>query len=80
MTKDTTAELVRLKQHIDKAKTEVARLEGQIQQLEKQRASEFGVSTDDEAEAYVKELEADVQRLEAEISEGLATIKDELNW
>lgn len=77
---DQTQELLKIKQHIDKAKTESARIEGQIAQLEKQRAEEFGCATDAEADAYIKELEADVQQLEAEIAEGVKTIKEELGW
>ena len=77
---DQTSELLRIKAHIDKAKTETARIEGQISQLEKQRAEEFGCSTDEEATSYIQELESDVARLEKEIEEGVATVKGELNW
>ena len=77
---DQTQELLKLKQHIEKAKTETARIEGQISQLEKQRAEEFGCSTDEEANTYIQELESDVARLEKEIEEGVATVKGELGW
>jgi predicted nucleic acid-binding Zn-ribbon protein len=77
---DQSQELLKLKQHIDKSKTESARIEGQITQLEKQRAEEFGCATDEEATSYIQELESDVARLEKEIEEGVATVKGELNW
>ena len=77
---DIGQELLKLKAHIDKSKVEAAKISGQIEQLEKQRAEEFGCATDEEASTYIKELEADVERLEAEISEGVKTIQEELNW
>ena len=77
---DQSQELLKLKQHIDNAKTESARIEGQITQLEKQRASEFGCATDEEAEAYIKELEVSATSLEKEIEAGVATVREELGW
>ena len=73
-------DLLKLKTHIEKSRTEAARLEGQISQLEKQRAEEFGCADDDQAEAYIRELEASVSELEAEIQSGVAVVKEELNW
>ena len=73
-------DLLKLKEHIAKSKTEAARLEGQISQLESQRASEFGCADDDQAEAYIGELDADVAALEKAISEGVAVVKEELGW
>ena len=73
-------DLLKLKTHIEKSRTEAARLEGQISQLEKQRAEEFGCSDDDQAEAYIRELDADVAALEKAISEGVAVVKEELGW
>ena len=77
---DPTQELLKLKKKIEDSKTEAARIEGQVSQLEKQRSEEFGCHTDEEANAYIEELELDVAKLEAEIVEGIATIKDELGW
>jgi hypothetical protein len=77
---DQTNKLLQIKAHVDKCKTEAARLGGQIEQLQKQRAEEFGCATDEEADIYIKELEADVSRLEVEIEEGIQTIREELNW
>jgi hypothetical protein len=77
---DQTQELLKIKAHIEKAKTEVAKLEGQVEQLCRQRSSEFGCATDAEANAYIKELEADVARLEKEIEEGVQAIQEELGW
>ena len=77
---DKTNELLKIKAHIEKSKTEAAKISGQIEQLCRQRSEEFGCSTDEEANTYIQELEQDVVRLETEISEGIETIKTELNW
>ena len=77
---DPSQDLLRLKEHIDNSKTEAARIEGQIAQLEQQRASEFAVTTDAQAETYIKELEADVARLEADLEAGVQSVKEQLNW
>lgn len=77
---DIAQELLRLKNHIEKAKTEKARVEGQIQQLETQRANDFGCSTDEEAEAYIAELQAQCAQLETDIQAGLESVKEGLGW
>ena len=76
----TAQELLKLKEKIDQAKTSAARLEGQISQLVKQRTEEFGCTSDEEAEEYIRELTEDVERLEREVMEGLASVKEELGW
>lgn len=73
-------DLLKLKNHIETSKTDAARLEGQIAQIESQRASEFGCSDDAIADAYIKELEEDVARLEKEIEAGIQVVKGELGW
>lgn len=80
MTNDPTQELMKLKSHIEQAKTEAARIEGQISQLEAQRSTEFACHDDAEAQDYLTELEADVARLEAEILEGVRVVKEALGW
>ena len=77
---DLAQELLRMKNHIETSKTEAARTEGQITQIEKQRAEEFGCATDEEADAYILELEEDVARLENEIQTGVGVVKGELGW
>jgi hypothetical protein len=77
---DQTQELIKLKNHISESKSKADQIKGQITQLESQRSSEFGCSSDEEATAYIQELEADVARLSTEIDEGIRTVKEELNW
>lgn len=73
-------QLLNMKKKIEDAKSEAARLEGQIAQLEHQRATDLGCATDAEAEEYIKELEQDIARMEGELSDGIAAIKEELGW
>jgi hypothetical protein len=80
MTKDLGQELLKMKQHIAKSKSEADQITGQIKQIESQRAQELGCSTDEEAEEYIKELEGDVSQLEKELDEGLETVRNELGW
>jgi hypothetical protein len=77
---DQTQELLKLKNHIAKAKSQADQITGQIKQLEKQRAEEFGCATDGDAEAYIKELTTDVTWLEMEIEEGVKIAQEELRW
>lgn len=77
---EITQKLMGLKQAIENAKTEAARVEGQIQQLENQRTTDLGCSTDEEAEAYLIELKQNISQLQQELNEGIEALKDELGW
>ena len=80
MTNNIGQKLLQMKDHIEKSKTEAARIEGQITQLENQRATEFGCPTDAEAEEYIRELETDVETLEQELQDGIRQVETELGW
>jgi len=80
MTKDIGQELLKMKAHISTSKSEADQIAGQIKQIETQRSTELGCTTDEEAEEYIKELEGDVSQLEKELDVGLETIKNELGW
>jgi predicted nucleic acid-binding Zn-ribbon protein len=77
---DQTQELLKIKNHIAESKSKADQITGQISQLEKQRAEEFGCSTDEEANTYIQELEKGVAALGQEIDEGVQTVKTELGW
>ena len=80
MTKDLGQELLKMKNHIAKSKSEADQITGQIKQIEQQRSTELGCATDEEANEYIKELEIDVKQLEKELETGVETIKSELKW
>ncbi len=73
-------ELMKIKDHVDKAKVQRTNLEGQLEQIKKRLRDEFGCSSAAEAQKYVGELEAQAADLEREISEGVATLREELGW
>lgn len=73
-------ELLRLKERIESKKTELARLQGQLEQLVEQRGRDFGVGSNEEAEAYLRELAAQNAKLSNDLEEGIQTIKEELGW
>ena len=77
---DLAQELLAMRQRIDQAKAESQRLEGQVAQLERQRLEEFGCSTDEEADEYVRDLETHVAQLESDIQEGIQAMREELGW
>jgi len=77
---DLASELLNLKNRIEEAKEERTRLEGQLEQLQKRLKEDFNCDTPEEAEAYILELESQASKLEQEVSEGVATIKEELGW
>jgi len=80
MTNNIGQKLLQMKEYIEKSKIEATRIEGQIQQLESQRATEFGCPTDAEAEEYIRELETDVANLEQELQIGIKEVEMGLRW
>ena len=73
-------DLLRLRQHIDKSKGELSRLEGQRDQLLATLLSDFGCANLFEADEYLKELGAEADKLQAELDEGIARVKGDLGW
>ena len=78
---DTMAQdLLKIKEHRDKAKAEHNRLIGQRDQIISQLRSDYNCSTIEEAQAYLETLAAQEATLTKELQEGMAGIKEELNW
>ena len=78
---DTTAQdLLRIKEHRDKAKSEHDRLIGQRDQVFQQLQMDYNCSTVAEAQAYLEALGADEARLDKELRDGVADLKGELGW
>lgn len=80
MTQDIAQRLLNMKQAIEKAKADQARIEGQIAQVERQRAEQLGCSSDEELEEYIAQLEQEIPQLERELAEGVAAAEEELGW
>ena len=79
MTNDVN-ELLKIKEHVDKAARERLNLEGQLAQVQKRIKDDFACNSAEEAQRYVEELAAQAAALEKEISEGVAELKEELGW
>lgn len=73
-------ELTELKKRTERARTDEARLEGQLQQLQEQLKSDFGVAGESEGSDYLGELLRQAEDIKKEVAEGVETIKEELGW
>jgi len=71
-------ELLRLKDHIDTAKTEKARVEGELNAIKKTMKEEFGTDDPKKIQTKVTALRDQVGRLRLQITEGLAVLRGEL--
>ena len=71
-------ELLRLKDRIETAKTEKARVEGELNAIKKTMADEFGTSDPKKIQVKVNGLREQVGRLQVQITEGLAVLRAEL--
>jgi hypothetical protein len=77
---DKIQDLLKIKEHVDKAKQQRTNLEGQLEQIHKRFKDEFGCASAAEAQKYVDELEVQAVALDKEITEGVADLKGELGW
>lgn len=79
-TTDRVDRLKLIKEWVDKAKVMAAEGQGQIKQLELQRAQEYGCPTDEEAEEEIKELQEGITILDQEIETGVQTLMEAMEW
>ena len=77
---DQAADLLKLRQHIDQSKAELARLGGQRDQLMATLKQDFNCATLEEADEFLKELEAEAEKLQRELDTGVAALKGGLGW
>ena len=77
---DPIKDLMKIKEHVDQARQQRTRLEGQLEQIHKRLQDEFGCASAAEAQRYVDELEGQIAALELELSEGVEAIRSELGW
>ena len=71
----TVEKLTKLKEKIDSAKTELARLEGRSQETEHRMREEFKVNTLDEARALLAEMQDKLDKLDAEVDAGVESLE-----
>ena len=71
-------ELLAMKQRIETAKTEKARVEGELNAIKKTMKDEFGTDDPKKIQTKVTALRDQVGRLRMQITEGLAVLRGEL--
>ena len=69
-------ELLRLKEKIDSAKTQVAEFEGEKKSILASLLERFGCRTLKEAEAKAAKLQIEIDTAEAELGKGIAEIEE----
>jgi len=73
------ADLLKLKQEIDQAKSSVSELKGQQTALLKQLKEEWGCSSIEEAEKKIKKMQKEIETLDASIETGLEELEEQYN-
>jgi len=71
-------ELLRLKDRIETAKTEKARVEGELNAIKKTMTDEFGTADPKKILVKVNALREQVGRLRKQITEGMEVLREEL--
>ena len=69
-------QLLKLKEEIDTAKTEVSELEGSKKTMLKDLLDRFGCKTLDEASAKLEKMAAEIEALQAQLDAGLREIEE----
>ena len=74
----TVQKLSEMKEKIEKAKTEFARLEGRAQETERRMKEEFKVNTLDEARTKLTEMQDMLDKLDAEVDAGVESLEKKM--
>jgi hypothetical protein len=73
-------DLLKLKEAIEKAKTEESQLTGQLTQLHKTLKEDFNCKSKLEAKAYLADIEKQIKEKEKLLTNGVDNLKKELGW
>jgi hypothetical protein len=76
----TANELLRMKEQIEKAKTDKAQAEGRLSQLMKDLLSKFGCKTLSESQKKLTKLDKKHKVLVIELDEGIEQLKEDYEW
>ena len=76
--KNETNELLRMKDKIENAKTEKARVEGELRQIQSTMKEEFGTDNPKQIQVKMEGLKQQAERLREQIVDGMDTLKKEL--
>lgn len=78
--KDIKSELTQLGKEIDRAKIDVASLEGRRSEIMDRLKKEFKCTSIESAEKELDNLEADLEDLEKEITDDFDALKEKFKW
>lgn len=78
--KDIEQRLINLKKAIEEDKAKKAKLEGAVEELQKQLEQNYGITTVEEAEKLKKKYEKDIEKNEKEITEKFARLQKLYEW
>ena len=72
--------LLEMKEKIDKAKTDIERMEGRKEQLYKTLKKDFGCKTLKEAEKKLAEMNKDLDKKETILAAGVTGLEEKYGW
>lgn len=72
------AELLRLQKQIEEAKSEKARMEGELKSLHKRLAEDFGSDDIAEVKRKVESMRLQAAKLHRQVQDGLAVLRKEM--
>ena len=76
--KNEANELLRMKEKIENQKTEKARVEGELRQLQSTMKEEFGTDNPKQIKVKMEGLKQQAEKLREQIIDGMGTLKKEL--
>lgn len=77
---NTAEKLVKMKDKIEEAKSNISRMEGSRDQLYKTLQTEYGCKTLKEAESKLAKMTKDLDQKEASLTEGIRNLEGKYDW
>lgn len=77
---NTAEKLVKMKDKIEEAKSNISRMEGSRDQLYKTLQTEYGCKTLKEAESKLSKMTKDLDQKEASLTEGIRNLEGKYDW
>lgn len=77
---NTTDRLIKMKDKIEAAKSNISRMEGSRDQLFKTLQTEYGCKTLKEAESKLAKMTKDLDQKEAALAKGVENLEEKYDW
>jgi hypothetical protein len=75
-----TEKLLSMKEQINTAKTNKAKEEGKLEELDKRLVDEFEVTGIDEAKKLLAKMEKEMETKQTQLDKGLQKLEDDYEW